>query len=676
MNGFRYELKKIMLYQKGLLCILAFLLLSTAALAGIDSPQISAMEEYRSKYEWYLNQVSGKNTAETSGFLEAEANLIADAKNRRGQIMEQYYSGELSMAAYQRQRAEIDQILAHQNGFDVIYQQYLYISEAPDHRYFVQTNGWAGLLTGGTLDFLLLIAILILAAPAFCAEFICQMDTLILTTKGCRKSARHKLLIVLGTVFVLCLVESLLRLGFFSLKYGLPNGAYPIQSVSYFGSSSKQISLWGGYAAITISRCCGGLFLATLLLFFSVVVKKYALTMLLGAGSTLIPYIGLPESILYRLPLPLPLLLGTGFLRGTISAGDSLKNEAVPLFQEVSDRALAHLLLASAAICLFAIFWILRCHSNHWQANRAKTPLLSAAAMGIALMVTLSGCTGRPGMDAADDASPSNCAEYEVIQDFSTQRYYLRHSSTGTVVELPRSPMFGAFSDSESIISDYCCAPYLYYTTSQTEQVVDRVGSYNSGFTKVSVVELNLETFEERVIFEKITDTGRSLLGIDYETGDKWVFLQYHTGLFLNNTNLFFIGIDGVTQVNRMTGQVQNLEIPTNGTLAFDGRSIFFINDQSVLAKLDTQEGTTTVYDPIIAYDFFLDGDTIYYINRMDSNHVYLSSLDGAHTSMVSDIPAIAVSCQEDTIYLTAKRDGKQIAIPKPRTLCPGAKLD
>ena len=150
------------------------------------------------------------------------------------------------------------------------------------------------------------------------------------------------------------------------------------------------------------------------------------------------------------------------------------------------------------------------------------------------------------------------------------------------------------------------------------------------------MVEFNLETFTERTIFEKVTDSERSLLGIHYQAGDKWAFLQYHHGFFLNSTHLFFIGNDSVTQVNRLTGRIKNLEIPTAGNIAFDGRNIFFINARSELEKFDTLNGGATVYDGVIASDFSLDENTIYYINRMDSNHVYRCSLDGTHVEVLA----------------------------------------
>ena len=60
MSVFSYEWKKLMLYQRGLLYILAALLVSTVWLAAADRPQNGAMEEYREEYEWYLERLDGE----------------------------------------------------------------------------------------------------------------------------------------------------------------------------------------------------------------------------------------------------------------------------------------------------------------------------------------------------------------------------------------------------------------------------------------------------------------------------------------------------------------------------------------------------------------------------------------------------------------------------------------
>ena len=642
MSVFSYEWKKLMVMQRGLFYILTAFLVSTVWLAATDRPQNSAMEEYREEYEWYLERLDGACTEEKAAWLEQEAQAITEARGTRAQLQESYYSRQITAEQYERQIAEVSDVLAHEHGFEAAYQHYLYVCEGIDNRYFLNTNGWAGLFAAQTLDVPLILVILILATTVFCSEYSCQMDALLRTVPRSRKSGGCKVAMALWTAFVLCGGLALIRFLFFAAKYGLPHGEYPVQSIASFGGSTKNVSLLAAYLILTVLRCFGSVYLAALLLFASVLVKKYALTVVTGVVSTLIPYIGLSKQVCYRLPLPLPFLLATGFLEGTSSAEDSLTGEYIVTFSERSLQELLTLFGLSAACGTLMMWWVLRQNTNCWQSGRKPVRGCGAAALSLLILFSLSGCSVEKSANGIFNSSSQNVSEtYNVIFDHQTRRYTLENRATGTLTDLARSPLFGAFSDRESIEAVYMDAPYIYYMALRTEQYVDRVGSYNSTFTQVSIVQLNTETFEEQVVFEKITDSGRSLLGIDYTVGDTWMFLQYCCGFFLNDDSLFFITNDGIAEVGRTIQRTKLLDIPTNGNIAFDGRTIYFINEDSLLTAYDTKTHKARPFRNIVAHDFCLTNQGLYFINRMDSDCVYLCGKDGVGSIKISNDPSL-----------------------------------
>lgn len=662
MSVFSYEWKKLMVVQRGLFYILAALLVSTLWLAVNDRPQNSTMEEYRDEYGWYLERLDGAYTEAKAAGLEQEAQAITEARSTRAQLQENYYSGRITAEQYERQIGEVNAALAHENGFEAAYQQYLYVCEDTDSRYFLNTNGWAGLFAAQTLDFPMFLVILILATTVFCSEYSCQMDALLRTAPRSRKSAGCKVLMTLCAVFALCGGLALTRFVFFTVKYGLPHGEYPIQSIACFGGSTKHISLLTAYVIVTILRCFGSVYLAALLLFTSVLVKKYALTVAIGTVSTLIPYIGLSRQICYRLPLPLPFLLATGFLEGTSSVEDSLTGEAIVTFSERSVQELLVLLGLSAMCCVLMVWWVLRQNTNCWQSGRKPVRRCEAAVLSLLLLISLSGCSfGTSTNGIFNSSSPSMSETYNVIFDHQTRTYALENRATGTLTDLALSPLFGAFSDGESVQAVYMDAPCIYYMTSRTEQYVDRVGNYNSTFTQVSIVQLNTETFDEKVVFEKITDRGRSLLGIDYTVGDTWMFLQYCYGFFLNADSLFFITNDGITEVGRTIQRTKLLDIPTNGNIAFDGRTIYYINEDSLLTAYDTKTHKARPFRNMVACDFCLTDQGLYFINRMDSDCVYLCGKDGVGSLKISNDPALSVNYDGEEVTMILKSDGKEV---------------
>lgn len=666
MSVFTYELKKIMLFQKGLLYIIAFLLISTLWLVVTDTPQDSAMEQYRKEYEWYLEKVEGACTDEAAAFLEQEAAAIAEANSTRRDLLEQYYSGVITEELYEQKSAALDSITENENGFEVVYQQYLYVCENKDNHYFLQTNGWSGLFGNSTLDFPLFLVVLLLATAVFCSEYSCQMDSLILTSKEGLKSTRYKLLIIVASVLSLCFLTALIRYAFFAIKYGLPCGDYPIQSIADFGTSMKELSLLEGYIAITALRCLGYVSFSVLLLLASVLVKKYALTVLLGAVTTLVPYIGLSATTLCRLPIPLAFMLGTDYLSGSIKASDLLTGEEIAVFQEVSGYELFVLIVVSVLISLLAVLWLLIRNKNRWQGIGGKSKRYCATVLCLAIVLVFTGCADEDAANTSFNASLTGRAnEYEVICDHAEQAYYLKNNSTGVTLDLVRSPLFGVFSGEDSVKGYYMDYPDLYYTISETESHINRVGTYNSSFTKVSVVKLNLETFKEEIIFEKIADSGRSLLGIEYEVGDTWEFLQYHHNFFVNENSIFFVGNGGITEVDRKSGIPQKLDLRASENIAFDGRYFYYIDNQSALTKFDTLSEETIPLEGVIAYDFCVDGQFIYYISMIDGQKAYQCSLDGTNNKIISDVAALDISCDKENIYLLHKGTGEQIIIDK-----------
>ena len=591
-----------------------------------------------------------------------EARAITEARYARSQSQESYYNGQITAEQYERQIAEVNTVLAHEHGFEAVYRQYLYVCENTGNRYFLKTNGWAGLFSSQTLDFPLFLVILILAATVFCSEYSCQMDALLRTATQSRKSARSKAVITLCAVFVLCGGLALIRFVFFGMKYGLPHGEYPVQSIACFGGSTKNISLLAAYLILTVLRCFGSVYLAALLLFTSVLVKKYALTVVIGVASTLIPYIGLSKQICYRLPLPLPFLLASGFLEGASSVEDSLTGEPMVTFSERSPQELLALLGLSAVCCVLMVGWVLRQNTNCWQSGRKPVRGCGAAVLCLLVLLSLSGCSVAESANGIFNSSSQSVSEtYSVIFDDQTRTYALENRATGALTDLALSPLFGVFSDGESIKAVYMDAPYIYYMASRTEQYVDRVGSYNSTATQVSIVRLNTKTFEEQVIFEKITDSGRSLLGIDYTVGDTWIFLQYCYGFFLNDDSLFFITNDGITEVGRRSQRTQMLDIPARGNIAFDGRTIYFINEDSLLTAYDTRTHKERPFRKMVASDFCLTGQGLYFINRMDSECVYLCGRDGVGSLKISNDPARSIDYDGEKVTMILKSDGKEM---------------
>ena len=77
--------------------------------------------------------------------------------------------------------------------------------------------------------------------------------------------------------------------------------------------------------------------------------------------------------------------------------------------------------------------------------------------------------------------------------------------------------------------------------------------------------------------------------------------------------------------------------------------------------------GETYAYENIVAYDFCIDEQSIYYVSRTDGNLVYSCDKDGNNKELIGDVPAMLVTCDADGIYVLAKEDGEKIVLNKNR---------
>lgn len=662
MQSFIYELKKMLIYRRGIWYISIFLLFSFLWLVMMDQPQNMEMIQYQEEYSWYLQHVTGAYTQEKATYLEQEAQSIASAQITQKELLDLYYAGQISEEEFQSKYAKQEEIIKHQDGFEVLYDQYLYVCENKDNHYFLQTNGWSGLLNRTVFPFPLFLVLLLTVIPIFCSEYNYQMDGLIRTMQNGHRNVLHKILIALFTAAFLSMVESVLRFLFFSIKYGLPHGDYPIQSTPYFGGYSQTLSLMRGYWLISALRCFGCIIIAVLILLLSVLLKKYALAMLVTAASTILPYIGLAMTQIYRLPLPLTFFLATDFFAGSTYDSDPLTGEQVTIFKEVSLMELSVLTGIMLLCCIAALILIKKKTSNSWNKTQQRGCIRRGMTGSLCFVLLLSGCASPSeqqdftGTYNSTKSYSSDVGDYEVLFDEEAQKYLLYNRTVDEVLDLDPSA-FAENTNAGKIRSIFYRGQYIYYLQLRTESFIDRVGIYNSTAEIVSIVELNTETFEQQVVFEQIASSGRSVFGVEYQVDDKWNFLFEINGFFLNDNSIFFRSNSNIRKVDRKTNQVSIIDIPTDKNIAFDGRNIFYIDSFSILIKYDTQTAIHTPYQDIIAYNFFLTDQRIYFINRTDDNKIYTCDLDGSNIQKIMDVPAIYLTCDINTIYFTAKKD-------------------
>lgn len=657
-----YEAKKMLFHQKGFLFILLSLLLMMIALVLGDNPANSGEELYGEEYSFYMNQLEGVYTPEKELFLEEEAKRILTAKITLQKLYNDYYDGKISEAHFKTNIEECEKIIKNERGFEVIYEQLLYIKESPENRYFMKTNGWNGILADKVLDLFLTVTILLLITPVFCYEYESKMDILVLTSeKGEKSYTLYKYFFALFAVAILCIINFIFRYCYYDIKYGLYHGDFPYQSLKFFGTSTKNISVMQAFLAISAIRTFGYLFFAQVIMFISNIVRKYSITVFFCAALILLPYFGLEQKYINLFPLPLAFMIATGFFEGNKNKWDQIIGENILVYKEISSTRLMLLVFSSMVICCLIYIFLFRQNKNIW--NRLKIiKNLKIGRMIIFISVSvffLSACSGKIQEKCLFNSSQRMSYEtddyrcYVDESDMENIRLVIENKITGEKNNLIRNPIKTLIREEQLIFGK---GRYVYYMIYN----VDKSQFRGENVDKVRVYELNLDTFKEKVIFEK--NIGRSkdyFLGLNPSENLEWQFLNGTSAFFMNDDYLYFVGND-LRQVSRLTGNISVIDVPVNRNYAFDGENIYYINEKLILSKYNTKSKKYMEIPDIVTSYFILTDTEILYVNRADNHKIYVCNLKNHKITKLTDTSVQSFTCDQDYIYYLSNKDGEQ----------------
>ena len=631
-----FELRKLLFHQWGAAIFLLCLLAQLGMLLGEEPANQDALL-YREGYYHYLDYVSGPYTQEKAAFLEDEAAQIAQAKAGLNILYQEYYAGAVTEDELQSRTQGYQAILRYEGGFDVVYDQYLYICEGKENRCFLDTNGWTGLLSGQIFDLPLVLAVLLLSTPVFCREYACGMDQLALSTRnGRRNYVWHKVLMILIVISALCMAGTILRYCFYAVRYGLPHSNYTMQSIEAFGNSKKTLSLLQAYYFLTICRLGGAIFLSLAVLAVAALSRQYALTVLLPCALVLLPWLGLPERLQYSAPFPLPFLLGVGFLQGDKAYTDALTGEKVVLFRELSFDKIIWLVVMSIGICLLLLWMIYRQHRTALSMRRRRSRNIIAFALLVSL--ALSGCSSTAlGTDiVCFNSHTSNTYDYKSYHLYTEgSMLWVENTDTGKTMELVRDPLMdaGQRGVGKALFGH---ENYVYYILTQNEtyagKLADTTGT--GAVSCFSVIRVNLDTWEESVIYEK--QQINTVLGIDLNDGLLEESAYQTCAFFLDGRKLYVL-YAGVRCIDLRTGEITMLDIPASSNVAFDGRYIYYVDSRCALCRYDPDDGELTKWSNVAVHDFCLVGDVCQRQPEIaDFRRNKMSFFGGRHSSVYS----------------------------------------
>lgn len=676
MKLFIWEFKKLLLKRRGLLLIALFFLLRLGSLLLLDTPDNGELELYREDYMYYLSQTEGSLTAKSAALLDGIFQKIIEAGIEIPRLYNSFYDGNITKEELSTQVAPYEEALIRKNGFQLLYEQFIYAREDPEHRYLLYNNGWNALLTDNTLDMVFVSMLLLIITPIFCHEYHSDMDMLDLTTRrGTKRLTLTKLLLAAYVVTFLCLLHSTLEYVFYGLRYGLPHGNYPLQSLPYFADSTKSLTLMEAFLWTAVNQWFGSLLFGVVILFLSVLTRKYTLTLIVSTSFLILPYyIVQNETLQYFLPGPLAFLLATGFLRGTEIASNPFTQQDEVLFHEITGSVF--LILIGVALLLLAVmlYVIFRKTSTTWSRgwNRGSKCRKGAVLLFLLLLGNITGCTDSDssgtgyGIYNAVHRSQFENENYIIWFDEETETLLFQNKETGRREQLVRDPLQLSSTIGRCI---YGNGRYVYYFRND----YNKSGRYE-GIERISLIEVDMETFQERIVYENARSSLdqvffgngiNSLFDTTTRHGTR-PFLEDVWAFFISGNTLYLLG-NNIRTIDLLSGRMDTLDgpCPAKGSLAFDGRMLYYTTDQLQVETYDTKTGEVKIIPGLITEFFFLTDTLFIYINRADEYRLYAMERKDGTTIPLTNRPVLQFDVANDSICYTDRSDRKVYHIDK-----------
>lgn len=593
----RYEWKKLLFKRRGLALIAAFLA-AQALLLLFVRPYDEVLERNRAVYEGYLTQVEGPLTAQNRAWLEEEMERLNGVHQELEQLKMDYYSGSVSEEDYRTNFDRLQPEDAKYTGFSKLYSQYIYVRESPD-RSFLYTGGWETLLTDWEPDYLMLMLLILLLTPIFCEEYTCNMDDILRTQKhSARYHVGTKLTVAPCLTGALTAAVQAMELVFCAVRFGLPDGSFSLQSVMSFGNSPWKLSLWEAFWVQFCLKELGYLYCAVLILFLSVLLKKFSLTLMASVALLPLPFLTLEPSAFLTVPGPWVLTIGSLCLR---------------------DGQLPSLIVVGLLMAGMILF--LHQKSSNYQLRRRLLPCAI-----LLLLPILAGCTA--------ESTPViwNRAESGI---YETERFSIRMDydgvtltdlADGTQVDFPLDPAANVtITCGSSVFGRGNTVWYLRTTTHQPSAGWDTI------HTDCDLVKLDLTTMQESVVYQWNEDQTWFFGLLDRESTAPNSFLF----------ELLFVHDDKVYYLDSMEYAVMSMDLLTGRTdvvlsslnsqdLAYDGEQLYYLDSYNRLSTLDLNTGEEAYLDHVVASRFTLYSDGIQFRNHRDHGELYLLKPDGA----------------------------------------------
>lgn len=633
-----------------------YFLLKTISMVITDKPSNTETFLNKEQYNYYLNKVYGKITDKKEEYLIQEFNIISKANQELQKVYIDFNDNKITEEELYATLEENSNILKYEKGFQLVFEQYTYARENTENRFLMDTNGWAGLLANDKIDLFYIFLIIILTVPVICTEYESRMNEINITVrKGNKYIITTKFIVSFTIIILLSILNSIIDYMFYNIKYGLNHSDYPLQSLEFYSNSSSNLSLFSTYLLIILLQIMGYLCFGLSILFLSDMLKKYTLVSFFSAMIVILPYYVFNRSyVKYYLPGPIGFIIAKGYFRGNEFSGATMNTDKEVIFKEISRKYFLFLIILTVItyIVIGIFIWFRNENKRCKKKKYIKVWRVSIFFFCTSLIINITGCSCLNSNTTSINYNYTtrNVAEnsnyiFFINQDNSDKKIVFEDLSTDIDENLVRDPFHAL-----TYVADhfFCNGNYIYYIKYSQDK-----SYFYSSMDKMEIVQVNLKTFSEKVIYESnINEYSESFIGLVAKNNKGSLKLEHISGFFIDNKFIYLIFEDEIERVNRITGKTEVIiNYPTIRNVAFDGEFIYYINEKMHLVRYDTKSKNEKEYINVVTEKYILINNNIFFINIKDHNRIYVINLIDDNVKKLTDKSAILLKGDNDSIF-------------------------
>lgn len=291
---FLFELRKLCLNRRILCLFLAAIAVRCTIAYLTFQPSATAEDKIMRVYYSDLDELGGLPGEETNRYIEDEIQYLNDCTSRYSDMMQSYYSGEISQTELQEYMEQYHYANTAWNAWLDLneHQSYLrYMNENHKNLRYVNSEGILDLLLPD-IDFVYLLCILIVIPPVFSDEYQTNFSSIQRTCrKGRSPTFSSKIACTILFAALLHILFTLIDLGFYLSRFNLINITSNILSIQEFKDLGVDLSIVQYYVLTRSVSLIASILLAILCSGISGISKKTYHSALISITIILLPII-------------------------------------------------------------------------------------------------------------------------------------------------------------------------------------------------------------------------------------------------------------------------------------------------------------------------------------------------------------------------------------------------